>query len=45
MVRGEEIEYTRRKNENIEEAAMQLVRMANANGGRDNITVMIIKPF
>ena len=45
MVRDEEILDTIKKNESIEDAAVQLVKMANANGGRDNITVMIIKPF
>ena len=45
MVRDEEILDIIRKNDNIEDAASQLVGMANANGGRDNITVMIIKPF
>ena len=45
MVRDEEICDTIRQNDNIETAASQLVAMANANGGRDNITVMIIKPF
>lgn len=45
MVRDKEICDTIRQNDNIETAASQLVAMANANGGRDNITVMIIKPF
>ncbi len=45
MVRDEEIQDTLRKNDNIDKAASRLVGMANANGGRDNITVMIIKPF
>ena len=45
MVIDEEICDTIRQNDNIETAASQLVAMANANGGRDNITVMIIKPF
>ena len=45
LVRDKEICDTIRQNDNIETAASQLVAMANANGGRDNITVMIIKPF
>ena len=45
MVRDKEICDAIRQNDNIETAASQLVAMANANGGRDNITVMIIKPF
>lgn len=45
MVRDEEIQDTLRKNDNIDKAASRLVGLANANGGRDNITVMIIKPF
>ena len=34
-----------KKYDNAQAATMQLVKEANANGGRDNITVMIIKPF
>lgn len=45
MVRDDDILDTIKNNDNIEDAAMELVKMANANGGRDNITVMIIKPF
>lgn len=45
MVRDEEIFDVIKKNDSIEDAVKQLVGMANANGGRDNITVMIIKPF
>ena len=33
------------KNEEIEDAAKELVNIANDNGGRDNITVVIIKCF
>lgn len=45
MVRDEEILDIIKKYDNAQAATMQLVKEANANGGRDNITVMIIKPF
>ena len=45
MVRDEEIFRIMNGEETLEEKAEILVRTANANGGRDNITVMIIKPF
>ena len=45
MVRDEEIFRIMNGEEALEEKAEILVRTANANGGRDNITVMIIKPF
>ena len=45
MVRDEEIFRIMNGDETLEEKAEILVRTANANGGRDNITVMIIKPF
>ena len=45
MVRNEEIFRIMNGEETLEEKAEILVRTANANGGRDNITVMIIKPF
>lgn len=31
--------------DNVEKQALTLIEAANSNGGRDNITVMIIKPF
>ncbi|MCI7112058.1 MAG: Stp1/IreP family PP2C-type Ser/Thr phosphatase [Lachnobacterium sp.] len=45
MVRDDEILDIIKKYDNAQAATMQLVKEANANGGRDNITVMIIKPF
>ena len=45
MVRDEEIFRIMNGEEALEEKAEILVRTANTNGGRDNITVMIIKPF
>lgn len=45
MVRDEEIFRIMNGDETLEEKAEILVRTANANGGRDNITVMIIRPF
>ena len=45
MVRDEEIFRIMNGDETLEEKAEILVRTANTNGGRDNITVMIIKPF
>lgn len=45
MVRDDEILDIIKKYDNAQTATMQLVKEANANGGRDNITVMIIKPF
>lgn len=45
MVRDDEILDIIKKYDNAQAATIQLVKEANANGGRDNITVMIIKPF
>ena len=45
MVRDEEILDIVRSEKEPEAIAHKLVRMANNNGGRDNITVTIIKPF
>ena len=45
LVRDDEILDIIKKYDNAQAATMQLVKEANANGGRDNITVMIIKPF
>lgn len=45
MVRDEDIFRIMNGEETLEEKAEILVRTANANGGRDNITVMIIRPF
>lgn len=45
MVRDEEILDIVHSEKEPEAIAHKLVRMANDNGGRDNITVTIIKPF
>ena len=45
MVRDEEIFRIMNGEETLEEKAEILVKTANTNGGRDNITVMIIRPF
>ena len=45
MVEDEEIKNTVLQNSPIEDRAGGLVAMANQNGGKDNITVMIIEPF
>lgn len=45
MVRDEEILDIVSSEKEPEAIAHKLVRMANDNGGRDNITVTIIKPF
>lgn len=45
MVRDEEILDIVRSDKEPEAIAQKLVRLANDNGGRDNITVTIIKPF
>ena len=45
MVRDEEILDIVRSEKEPEAIAHKLVRMANNNGGRDNIKVTIIKPF
>lgn len=45
MVRDEEILDIVRSEKEPEAIAHKLVRIANDNGGRDNITVTIIKPF
>ncbi len=45
MVNDEEILDIISKNDSVEVATEKLINVANANGGKDNITVMIIKPF
>ena len=45
MVKDEEILDIVRINKEPEDIAEKLVKLANDNGGRDNITVTIIKPF
>ena len=45
MVEDADIQKTILLNASIEERAGHLVKAANDNGGKDNITVMIIEPF
>lgn len=45
MVEDEEIYAILKEGDNLEEQVDTLVKTANINGGRDNITVMIIRPF
>ena len=45
MVEDEKILDIIRSRESIQEACESLVELANHNGGRDNITVMLIEPF
>lgn len=44
MVEDEEIQITlQRLGDNLEQAATQLIQMANDNGGRDNVSVILVK--
>ena len=43
MVESSLFSETLEKTEEIEDAAKELVRVANENGGRDNITIIILK--
>lgn len=45
MLEDEEIRVILNKTGDIEDKAQELVRAANENGGKDNITVVIIEPF
>lgn len=45
MIEDEEINRIIREQESLSGAAEELIRTANQNGGRDNITVIIIDPF
>ncbi len=45
MVSEEEILDIIRGNKDLEECADRLVKMANHNGGKDNITVILVDPF
>ncbi|GIX21253.1 MAG: protein-serine/threonine phosphatase [Gammaproteobacteria bacterium] len=45
MVEDRDIYSTlKRYNEQLDRAATELVRLANANGGRDNISVVLVRP-
>lgn len=46
MVADEEIRLTLLKdNDNLESLADRLIELANANGGKDNISVMLVRPL
>ena len=45
MLEDEEIREILRKSDSLEEKAGELVEKANKNGGKDNITVVLIEPF
>jgi protein phosphatase len=44
MVDEFEMEYIIRSEESLEKAAETLVASANRNGGKDNISVILVKP-
>ena len=45
MVEDEEIKEIVLEQKNIVEKAEKLINTANENGGKDNITVVLIEPF
>lgn len=45
MVEDEEIKEIVLEQKNIVEKAEKLINTANENGGKDNITVILIEPF
>ena len=45
MLNDDEIHHIVQSNENVEDAARALITAANANGGRDNIAVVLVEPF
>ena len=45
MVSDEQILEIIKKNDTPQKQVTELVKTANNNGGRDNITAMIVKPF
>ena len=44
MIEDEEIGQIVKKNNNVEDAAVELLKTANNNGGKDNISIIIIEP-
>ena len=44
MVPDEDIRQVIRTSETLEETGRRLVSMANDNGGRDNIAVVLVEP-
>ena len=45
MIADEQIQEIIQSSEDIEQSGRQLVAIANTNGGRDNISVILIEPF
>lgn len=45
MLRDDEIHHIIQSNEDVEAAARALIAAANENGGRDNISVVLLEPF
>ena len=45
MLEDEEIKQIIDQNKGIGETAEELIRAANINGGKDNIAVVLIRPF
>jgi serine/threonine protein phosphatase PrpC len=45
MIADEQIQEIIQSSEDIEQSGRQLVATANTNGGRDNISVILIEPF
>ncbi len=45
MVTNEEIARLLEQPGNLKEKGKALIRLANANGGKDNISVVLIEPF
>ena len=45
MIEDEKIHEIMREQQEAAEAAIKLTEAANRNGGKDNITVIVINPF
>lgn len=45
MIEDEDIRRIMKSQRDIAEQVEKLVETANANGGKDNITVVVIEPF
>lgn len=45
MVEDQDMARIMRDHENVDEQVLDLIRAANSNGGKDNITAVIIQPF
>ena len=44
MIEDDEIGQIVKSSNNVEDAAVELIRTANNNGGKDNISIIIIEP-